>query len=76
LLNDNPGLIKANNYNVTPPSRLEFKNSMESLVHHFKFYTEGTIIPAGEAYPGTSQWGIAGWTCRDLKSAERKFKSL
>jgi len=53
LLNDNPGLIKANNYNVTPPSRLEFKNSMESLIHHFKFYTEGTIIPAGEAYVAT-----------------------
>jgi len=53
LLNANPGLIKVNNYNVTPPSRLELKNSMESLIHHFKFYTEGTLIPAGEAYVAT-----------------------
>ena len=43
---------------------------------HNGYELGGQKIPAGEAYPGTSQWGIAGWTCRDLKSAERKFKSL
>ena len=53
LLNANPGLIKANDSNVTPPSRVELKNSMESLIHHFKFYTEGTIISAGETYIAT-----------------------
>ncbi|WP_419816949.1 NADH-quinone oxidoreductase subunit D [Glacieibacterium sp.] len=38
---------------VTPPSRNEMKRSMESLIHHFKLYTEGFHVPAGEAYVGT-----------------------
>lgn len=40
-------------------------------------YTLGgsTIAPA-ETYPGSSQWGVSGWTFRDIESAEKKFKSL
>jgi NADH-quinone oxidoreductase subunit D len=33
-----------------PPRRAEMKSSMEALIHHFKLYTEGFHVPAGEAY--------------------------
>jgi len=35
---------------MTPPKRGEMKRSMESLIHHFKLYTEGFKVPAGEVY--------------------------
>jgi NADH-quinone oxidoreductase subunit D len=35
---------------VTPPPRGEMKRSMEALIHHFKLYTEGFHVPAGETY--------------------------
>jgi NADH-quinone oxidoreductase subunit D len=35
---------------VTPPRRAEMKRSMEALIHHFKLYTEGFHVPAGEVY--------------------------
>ena len=35
---------------VSPPRRGEMKGSMESLIHHFKLYTEGFKVPAGETY--------------------------
>jgi NADH-quinone oxidoreductase subunit D len=35
---------------VVPPSRGEMKRSMEALIHHFKLYTEGYKVPAGEIY--------------------------
>ncbi|MDG1738591.1 MAG: NADH-quinone oxidoreductase subunit D, partial [Paracoccaceae bacterium] len=35
---------------ITPPKRGEMKTSMESLIHHFKLYTEGFHVPAGEVY--------------------------
>ena len=38
---------------VSPPSRSEMKRSMEALIHHFKLYTEGLHVPAGEAYVAT-----------------------
>ena len=44
------GPIKADNQKITPPSRLQLKQSMEALIHHFKLYTEGYTVPAGEAY--------------------------
>jgi NADH dehydrogenase (ubiquinone) Fe-S protein 2 len=47
------GPIKTNNYKISPPSRFEMKNSMESLIHHFKYYTEGFILPNGETYMAT-----------------------
>ena len=36
-----------------PPSRAEMKTSMEALIHHFKLYTEGYHVPAGEVYVAT-----------------------
>jgi NADH-quinone oxidoreductase subunit D len=35
---------------VVPPTRAEMKRSMEALIHHFKLYTEGVHVPAGEVY--------------------------
>ncbi|KEO51547.1 NADH-quinone oxidoreductase subunit D [Thioclava pacifica] len=35
---------------LTPPKRSDMKTSMESLIHHFKLYTEGFHVPAGEVY--------------------------
>lgn len=44
------GDIKTNDYKVSPPPRAEMKNSMEALIHHFKLFTEGYHVPAGETY--------------------------
>lgn len=44
------GPIKVNDYKISPPPRAEMKNSMEALIHHFKLFTEGYHVPAGETY--------------------------
>jgi len=44
------GPIKVNDRKVAPPPRAEMKSSMEALIHHFKLYTEGYHVPAGETY--------------------------
>ena len=52
-LNDMPnGMIKSNDRKLNPPARSQMKQSMESLIHHFKLYTEGFTVPAGETYTG------------------------
>ena len=48
-LRDCPGDILARG-KITPPKRSDMKTSMESLIHHFKLYTEGFHVPAGETY--------------------------
>jgi NADH-quinone oxidoreductase subunit D len=49
-LRANPGPVISDDHKVAPPSRLEMKESMEELIHHFKLFTEGMHVPAGEAY--------------------------
>ncbi len=44
------GPVSAANKKVVPPKRGEMKRSMEALIHHFKLYTEGVHVPAGEVY--------------------------
>lgn len=44
------GVVKTDDRKITPPSRSQLKQSMESLIHHFKLYTEGFSVPAGETY--------------------------
>ncbi len=44
------GEVMVDDYKVTPPRRSEMKRSMEGLIHHFKLFTEGFKVPAGEAY--------------------------
>jgi NADH dehydrogenase (ubiquinone) Fe-S protein 2 len=47
------GPIKMSNSKYSPPSRASMKNSMESVIHHFKYFTEGFILPHGESYMAT-----------------------
>ncbi len=50
-LNEMPdGEFMTDNLKVAPPTRSEMKSSMESLIHHFKMYTEGFQVPAGDVY--------------------------
>lgn len=44
------GIIKTNDNKLTPPSRKDIKQSMESLIHHFKIYTQGFVVPFNEVY--------------------------
>jgi NADH-quinone oxidoreductase subunit D len=46
----NEGPVLTPNHKITPPKRGEMKQSMESLIHHFKLFTEGFRVPAGEVY--------------------------
>jgi NADH-quinone oxidoreductase subunit D len=50
LLQQTPGPVMPENSKFVPPRRAEMKQSMEALIHHFKLYTEGYHVPAGEAY--------------------------
>jgi NADH-quinone oxidoreductase subunit D len=53
-LNDMPnGPVSSLDRKVVPPKRAEMKMSMEALIHHFKLYTEGFHVPAGEVYVAT-----------------------
>jgi NADH-quinone oxidoreductase subunit D len=47
------GPVRVNDRKVMPPPRAEMKTSMEALIHHFKLYTEGFKVPAGEVYAAT-----------------------
>ncbi|WP_108459277.1 NADH-quinone oxidoreductase subunit D [Devosia naphthalenivorans] len=47
---DGKGPVSSLDGKVVPPSRGEMKQSMEALIHHFKLYTEGFKVPAGEVY--------------------------
>ena len=44
------GPVIADDHKVVPPPREEMKTSMEALIHHFKLFTEGYNVPAGEIY--------------------------
>ena len=49
-LKKNEGPVIADDHKVTPPKRADVKENMESLIHHFKHFTEGYCVPEGEAY--------------------------
>jgi NADH-quinone oxidoreductase subunit D len=50
MMAENRGPVSVRNNKIVPPSRAEMKRSMEALIHHFKLYTEGFHVPAGEVY--------------------------
>ncbi|XP_048785066.1 NADH dehydrogenase [ubiquinone] iron-sulfur protein 2, mitochondrial [Lagopus muta] len=63
------GEIKVDDAKISPPKRAEMKTSMESLIHHFKLYTEGYQVPPGATYtaieapqgaPFCASWGARG----------------
>src|SRR5436189_6047655 len=49
-LAEGQGPITIKDNKIVPPLRAEMKRSMEALIHHFKLYTEGHRVPAGEVY--------------------------
>jgi NADH-quinone oxidoreductase subunit D len=49
-LRENPGPVMIDDHKVVAPTRVEMKDDMESLIHHFKLFTEGYCVPEGEAY--------------------------
>lgn len=49
-LRKNPGPVITGNHKIAPPARVEMKQNMEELIHHFKLFTEGFHVPPGEAY--------------------------
>ena len=49
-LQKNPGAVILDDHKIVPPKREEMKGDMESLIHHFKLFTEGYCVPAGEVY--------------------------
>jgi NADH-quinone oxidoreductase subunit D len=49
-LRENPGPTLLDHHKIVQPRRVEMKGDMESLIHHFKLYTEGYFVPEGEVY--------------------------
>ncbi|WP_386341649.1 NADH-quinone oxidoreductase subunit D [Xanthomonas citri pv. citri] len=49
-LKANPGPVMVTNFKVAAPSREGMKDDMEALIHHFKLFSEGYCVPAGETY--------------------------
>jgi NADH-quinone oxidoreductase subunit D len=49
-LAENEGPVKVDDYKLTNPPRASIKDDMESLIHHFKFFSEGYHVPKGEVY--------------------------
>ncbi len=49
-LRANSGPVLLEDHKITPPRRADMKGDMESLIHHFKLFTEGFTLPEGEAY--------------------------
>jgi NADH-quinone oxidoreductase subunit D len=49
-LRTNAGPVIIDDHKIVAPTRVEMKDDMESLIHHFKLFTEGYCVPAGEAY--------------------------
>ncbi|MCH8866626.1 MAG: NADH-quinone oxidoreductase subunit D [Proteobacteria bacterium] len=49
-LRNHPGPVMLDDYKVVAPKRIEMKDDMESLIHHFKLFTEGYCVPEGESY--------------------------
>ncbi|MEY3936690.1 MAG: hypothetical protein RLZZ202_892 [Pseudomonadota bacterium] len=55
-LRANPGPVMSDNHKVAPPKRVDMKTNMEELIHHFKLFTEGIHVPAGEAYAAVEMY--------------------
>jgi NADH:ubiquinone oxidoreductase subunit D len=52
-LPEGQGPITIKDNKIVPPLRAEMKRSMEATIHHFKLYSEGHHVPAGEVYAGS-----------------------
>ncbi len=76
-LRANPGLVMVADHKVAPPSRVEMKGDMESLIHHFKLFTEGYTVPVGETYAAVEapkgEFGI--WLVSDGANKPYRLKA-
>jgi len=54
-LRANPGPVILDDHKIASPQRAEMKGDMESLIHHFKLFTEGYCVPEGEVYAAVEQ---------------------
>ncbi|MDX1443708.1 MAG: NADH-quinone oxidoreductase subunit D [Gammaproteobacteria bacterium] len=54
-LRENPGPVQVDDHKIAAPKRAEMKGDMESLIHHFKLFTEGYCPPEGEVYAAVEQ---------------------
>lgn len=52
-LRQNPGPVIVDNHKIAPPKRVNMKENMEELIHHFKLFSEGFHVPPGEIYVAT-----------------------
>lgn len=52
-LRNNPGIVKVQDYKISPPPRATMKHDMEAMIDHFKLFSEGFTLPAGEVYCAT-----------------------
>lgn len=73
------GSFKVNNMKISPPSRVEMKRSMESLIHHFKYFSEGFTVPKGTVYAAVEhpkgEFGVALVTNGTNKPYRCKIKA-
>jgi len=51
LMKDGP--TNTDDYKISSSSRYEMKNTMEGIIHHFKYFSEGFVVPSGETYTAT-----------------------
>jgi len=75
----NQGPIKFLNNNYTNPSKIELKKSMEDLIHHFKIFSQGVILPYSETYCATEapkgEFGVYLITSNSEKPYRCKIKA-
>ena len=75
------GPVRVDDRKISPPRRGEMKRSMEALIHHFKLYTEGYHVPAGETYiaveaPRASSASISSPTAPTSPTAARSARRV
>lgn len=63
-------------YEQSKPDHESVSYEVIRIGQHDGYDLGGSHIDPAETYPGSSQWGVNGWTYRDLESAERKYKKL
>lgn len=63
-------------YEQTRDGCISKRYEVVRINRHNGYSLGGQHIAPAETYPGASQWGVNGWTCLDLKSAESKYKKL
>ena len=66
-------IYEQENANIKNPSK---RYEVVEIKSHNGYEIGGSKIAAAEVYPGSTQWGILGWTHLDLDSAEKRFNKL